>query len=192
MMFGYVNIKTQYSSAEEQISLISEYAQMRGLALERVISGRGFDTVKLNKAVCGDLMVAANVCALGERYADIINNIRVLAGFRLKLVLVKEEIEIDTAAMGDFSSFSLIFLRLNKSILSIKNKRIQDNLLKAGKRRGRPCSGKVGRSKLDEKKEKILEALKSGKTISLIAKELNVGRTTLYMYVKRKKFGAVA
>lgn len=136
---------------------------------------------------CGELTGANIGEAMAGNYAGERPEKAVSLAVRqgVSLYCVKEGLRIDALFPQTFDRAAEICLQLYKAVLSIRNKGIQEELKRAGKKRGRPFGTAVV-SSLDGRSREIFDGLRQGLAKVEIARRLGVGRTTLYLYLKRK------
>lgn len=132
-----------------------------------------------------DTLIVADAAALGSRYEEALQAVSLAVRQGVSLYCVKEGLRIDALFPQTFDRTAEICLQLYKAVLSIRNKGIQDELKRAGKKRGRPFGTAVV-SSLDGRSREIFDGLRQGLAKAEIARRLGVGRTTLYLYLKRK------
>lgn len=133
----------------------------------------------------GDTLIVADAAALGSRYEEALQAVSLAVRQGVSLYCVKEGLRIDALFPQTFDRTAEICLQLYKAVLSIRNKGIQEELKQAGKKRGRPFGTAVV-SSLDGRSREIFDGLRQGLAKAEIARRLGVGRTTLYLYLKRK------
>lgn len=133
----------------------------------------------------GDTLIVADAAALGSRYEEALQAVSLVVRQGVSLYCVKEGLRIDALFPQTFDRTAEICLQLYKAVLSIRNKGIQEELKRAGKKRGRPFGTAVV-SSLDGRSREIFDGLRQGLAKAEIARRLGVGRTTLYLYLKRK------
>lgn len=133
----------------------------------------------------GDTLIVADAAALGSRYEEALQAVSLAVRQGVSLYCVKEGLRIDALFPQTFDRTAEICLQLYKAVLSIRNKGIQEELKRAGKKRGRPFGTAVV-SSLDGRSREIFDGLRQGLAKAEIARRLGVGRTTLYLYLKRK------
>lgn len=134
----------------------------------------------------GDTMIVADAAALGSRYEEALQAVSLAARQGISLYCVKEGLRIDALFPQTFDRAAEICLQLYKAVLSIRNKGIQDELKRTGKKRGRPFGTAVV-SSLDGRNREIFDGLRQGLAKAEIARRLGVGRTTLYLYLKKNE-----
>ena len=165
---------------KEDMVKIRNYLDVSGVVFDDFFVFEDFSIVckKLNS---GDSVIIANVATLGQRYEEIIENVKLLTQHGVILYSVQEQILINTALSQPIDKLADICLRLYKGILSIKNKGIQENLLKQGRPRGAP---KNGQKVLHPMHKQIKKLLAEGENLTRIAKQINCPRSTLLRYVR--------
>lgn len=131
-------------------------------------------------------MIVADAAALGSRYEEALQAVSLAARQGISLYCVKEGLRIDALFPQTFDRAAEICLQLYKAVLSIRNKGIQDELKRTGKKRGRPF-GTAAVSSLDGRNREIFDGLRQGLAKAEIARRLGVGRTTLYLYLKKNE-----
>ena len=134
----------------------------------------------------GDTMIVADAAALGSRYEEALQAVSLAARQGISLYCVKEGLRIDALFPQTFDRAAEICLQLYKAVLSIRNKGIQDELKRTGKKRGWPF-GTAAVSSLDGRNREIFDGLRQGLAKAEIARRLGVGRTTLYLYLKKNE-----
>ena len=134
----------------------------------------------------GDTMIVADAAALGNRYEEALQAVSLAVRQGISLYCVKEGLRIDALFPQMFDRAAEICLQLYKAVLSIRNKGIQDELKRTGKKRGRPF-GTAAVSSLDGRNREIFDGLRQGLAKAEIARRLGVGRTTLYLYLKKNE-----
>ena len=131
----------------------------------------------------GDTMIVADAAS---RYEEALQAVSLAARQGISLYCVKEGLRIDALFPQTFDRAAEICLQLYKAVLSIRNKGIQDELKRTGKKRGRPF-GTAAVSSLDGRNREIFDGLRQGLAKAEIARRLGVGRTTLYLYLKKNE-----
>lgn len=186
MVAIYINTAGKGTDASGQKQLLMSYAQKYDIAIDSIFTEEGWQAGVLAKLSRGTSVLVADVSTFGSRYEDILVSVSLAAKRGLRLYTVKENLRIDTMFPLSFEESAGICLQLYKGILSIRNKGIQDNLLQQGRKLGRPFSGRKGSSVLDNQEELVRALLRAGMNKIQIAERLGCGRTSLYLFIKRK------
>ena len=150
--------------------------------VQETCSSKSLDREELEKCLFklqkGDQLVIWRLDRLGKSFKHLVHTVNGLKKRGVDFVSVCEK--LDTSTNGGKEIFS-VFASLLQFELNLISERTKEGLSAAklkGIKGGRP-------KKLDN--DKILLArkmLSSGKTISDVAKHLNIGRNTLYRYLK--------
>lgn len=159
---------------------IEEYCAVSAFYVDETVVFKNFTNV-CRHFKSGDTVIIANILTLGRRYGEICNNIKLLAEHGVILFCVQGQILLNTTQLQSINKLTDVFLQLYKNVLSIRNKGIQDNLLKAGRMRGAPA---YKQEYLNLHKEKIKTLLKSGEGVLQIFELLDCSYRTLYRYMK--------
>lgn len=186
MITGYVHQNEQFSSVAQQredMVLCAESYHLGGIKFVEIPADKTILSCPIKKK---KTIIIPNLSLIGTKFEDVITALRLLSAYQVCLYSAKEGLAIDIERPHSFSDNLDVCLRIYKGILSLKNARIQADLLKQGKPRGRPYNNKQGKSTLDDRKAEILALLKKNLSFSEMAKSLGVCRSTLYMYIKRK------
>lgn len=185
MEFAFVRNGREETDREK----IRAFAEAYGLVLCGELAGANIGRLWPEKTAGrlgrGDTLIVADAAALGSRYEEALQAVSLAVRQGVSLYCVKEGLRIDALFPQTFDRTAEICLQLYKAVLSIRNKGIQEELKRAGKKRGRPFGTAVV-SSLDGRSREIFDGLRQGLAKAEIARRLGVGRTTLYLYLKRK------
>lgn len=185
MEFAFVRNGREETDREK----IRAFAEAYGLVLCGELAGANVGRLWPEKTAerlgRGDTLIVADAAALGSRYEEALQAVSLAVRQGVSLYCVKEGLRIDALFPQTFDRTAEICLQLYKAVLSIRNKGIQEELKRAGKKRGRPFGTAVV-SSLDGRADEISGGLRQGLAKAEIARRLGVGRTTLYLYLKRK------
>ena len=184
MIIGYISESNLYTSLAEQKEAISRYAKNLGFSDVKFLKIPKNKTILSSPMAHGDTIIISDVSILGPKFEDIMLALKLFSQRKVNVYSVKEGLAFDTTLQGSISDSIDNYLKIYKGILSLKNSRIQKNLLKDGKLRGRPVG--TGSNGLDERKEEIKSLLSCGVKVTEIAKAIGVNKSTLYMFIKRK------
>lgn len=177
----YYGLITKNNIKKDVTSLI-EYANTQNIEYQDIITNKLQELENLTNLPQKSTIVIANVLTLGQNYKSILENIKKISHQSIKLILIKENIII-TPNISFLETLDIAY-KLYHSINSIKNKAIQEGLKNKGLTRGRPTGSRQNSHILTSKKEIIINRLTLNIPKAQIAKELGVGRTTLYLFIK--------
>lgn len=185
MIAAFIN-KTGLSGKQQE-RLLLEYAQACNFAIQRFIKAQTLSEANLSRLHSGDVFMIEDVMALGNGFEEVIQSVSRLAQHGVRIYIVNNNLQIDTMVPQAFDTTAQICLQLYKAVLSVKNKNIQENLLKSGKKRGRPFKGDNQMSSLADKDKLIKQYLSTGMSKRQLAAELGCGYTSLLAYIKKNQ-----
>ena len=174
-------------SGKQQERLLLEYALNCNFAIQRFIKAPDLRDTNLSRLHSGDVFMIEDVTALGNGFEEVIQSVSRLAQHGVRIYIVSNNLQIDTMVPQAFDMTAQICLQLYKTILSVKNKNIQENLLKSGKKRGRPFRGDNQMSSLADKDRLIKQHLSTGMSKRQLAAKLGCGYTSLLAYIKKNQ-----
>ncbi len=135
-----------------------------------------------------DILLVSELSRLGRSVGQIIHMVDYLIRNRIRLVAIKESIELsgkqDIHTKVMITMFSL-FAEIERDLISERTKEGIAAARAKGKAIGRP-KGALGKSKLDGKEEEIRLLLKKEVGVTSIAKIMDVSRTTLRHFIKTR------
>jgi len=188
MTVAYARVSTATQDTDNQMYGIHKYAEYKGLKIDKEV----VETIKsvaetreiyslVEELKEGDTLIVSELSRVGRNLKDLISITETLIKKKVKLILVKEMIELsdDNPAgklqmqlFGAFAEYERAMIR-QRTKESIAAKRA------AGVSVGRPRGAKNRKSKLDPFKEQILRDLERGMSKSKIAKLYDTNRVTL-------------
>ena len=136
-----------------------------------------------------DILLVSELSRLGRSVGQIIQMVDYLVKNRIRLVAIKESIELsgtqDIRTKVMVTMFSL-FAEIERDLISERTKEGIAAARAKGKIIGRP-KGTLGKSMLDGKEVEIRLLLKKEVGITSIAKIMGVSRTALRHFIKTRK-----
>ena len=185
MIAAFIN-KTGLSGKQQE-RLLLDYALACNFAIQRFIKAQALSEANLSRLHSGDVFMIEDVTALGNGFEEVIQSVSHLAQHGVRIYIVSNNLQIDTMVPQAFDTTAQICLQLYKAVLSVKNKNIQENLLKSGKKRGRPFKDDNQMSSLADKDKLIKQHLSTGMSKRQLAAELGCGYTSLLAYIKKNQ-----
>ena len=200
-VYGYVRVSTKEQSYEYQKAQLLEYSNDNKLGniefIEDVISGakdwkkRSIGTL-VSTMNCNDILLLNEFSRLGRSLLDILDILKTLKEKNCKVHIVRDKMIIG----DDISSKLMVFMfglvsEIERDLIKsrvqegVKNSRVNN----PQKSWGRP-KGSLYTSKLDDKKEHIVELIGKGISKASIAKMLDVNYQTLCSYIKTRELVA--
>lgn len=196
--YAYIRVSTDKQDAKNQRFEILEYARLHNLRIDEyieiVISSR--QTTKerridelMSKLTPGDTLIVTELSRLGRSTGDVINMIKELAARNIRVILIKQNLDIN----GEESMTSKIMVtifsllaELERDMISTRTKEALSAKRQQGIRLGKP-PGTLQKSKFDKDREKIEELLGYGLSVRKIAHVLGYGsHRGLSTYVNKR------
>ncbi len=139
----------------------------------------------------GDTLIVSELSRMGRSVGEIITIVDTLVKKRVHFMAVKEGIrlngsqnceDIQTKVM--ITLFGL-FSEIERKLISMRTREALAAAKAAGKKLGRP-KGVLGKSRLDTRKEEIMQLLALSVPKTVIARITGVDRATLYHFIKSR------
>lgn len=198
MIYGYVRVSTKDQSYDYQKNQILNYANDNKLGnvsfIEDVVSGakdwclRAIGELVNVKMKQGDTLLVNEFSRLGRSLLDILEILKTLKEKNCQVHVVREKMIIG----DDISSKLMVFMfslvsEIERDLIKSRVKEGVQNSIKNNPDRtwGRP-KGSQYKSKLDDKRESIIELLDKGISKASIAKMLDLNYQTLNSYIKTR------
>ena len=181
-ILGYARVSTTGQELEIQRQRLKEAGAIK--IYEDVISGKVFDreglNALLNYARPNDLLCVVRLDRLGRSLKELLETVEMLKENAIGLMSLEEKINTSSAA-GElvFHVFGAI-AHFERRLIAERTK----DGLKAARLKGK----KLGRPVVDkEKVETAKRLLADGDSVTKIAKQLGLGRSTLYREIQYSK-----
>lgn len=199
-VIAYLRVSTTRQDLDQQRLAIWDYAHTHRLSIDEFVSAKASSQKSLAQRRINDLLVrlqpadvllVSELSRLGRSVSQIIFLIEKLIAKQVRLVAIKEGIDLlgkaDLQTKVMITLFSL-FAEIERDLIS---ERTKEGIAKArakGKIIGRP-KGVLGKSRLDGKEQEIQLLLQKGVSKSAIAKILEVPDPTLRHFIKTRRLG---
>ena len=199
MIYGYVRVSTKDQSYDYQKTQILHYANDNKLGsvtfIEDVVSGaknwhsRAIGELVSNKIQEGDTLLVNEFSRLGRSLLDILEILKSLKEKECQVHIVREKMIIG----DDISSKLMVFMfsLVSEIERDLIKSRVQEGVRNSiannpDRTWGRPKGSKY-KSKLDDKREHIVELLEKEISKASIAKMLDINYQTLCSYIKTRE-----
>lgn len=196
-VIGYVRVSTDEQDTKNQELTLRQYADNQGIKINELIdvtvsSRKGVDQRRINELLSalntGDTVIVAELSRLGRSINELLQIVDALIKAQVRLVSVKEAINIngkmDIQSKTMVTIFSLL-AEIERDLISMRTK---EGLAKAranGVRLGRPKG--PGKSKLDGMEDEIQNLLGLGVTKSSMTKMFGISWCALDNFIKTRK-----
>ena len=178
-ILGYARVSTQQQDLDSQRNRLKEAGSIR--IFEDVISGKTFDRPGLEELIAyarpNDLLCVVRLDRLGRSLKELLETVEYLKKCKIGLMSLEEKIDTSSAA-GEFVFH--VFGAIAHFERRLIAERTKDGINAArlkGKIPGRPTLDK-------EKRSSALKLIESGLSPTAVAKQLNIGRSTIYRELK--------
>ncbi|MGO9379447.1 MAG: recombinase family protein [Dissulfurispiraceae bacterium] len=194
---GYIRVSSDKQDVQNQRNEILEYVNERRLRVDEWIevemsaqkSLRARHIDELNKKLNeGDTVIVSELSRIGRSLVEVIQLVNKLIARKIRLIAIKQHINInskmDMQTKMMVSIFSL-FSEIESDIISERTRQALAAKKAGGMILGKP-KGTIQSSKLDEKRDVILELLSKSIGISGIARVVGCSRQALDEYLKKR------
>ena len=140
----------------------------------------------------GDTLIVSELSRMGRSVGEIITIVDTLIKKQVRFMAVKEGIRLNgSQSYEDIQTKVMItlfglFSEIERKLISMRTREALAAAKAAGKKLGRP-KGVLGKSRLDSRKEEIMQLLALGVPKTAIAKITGVDRATLYHFIKSRE-----
>jgi len=197
---AYLRVSKDTQDVNNQRLAVLQFAQRERIQVDQFIEvtvssrksakDRKIDML-LEQLSEGDTLMVSELSRMGRSVGEIITIVDTLVKKRIRFMAVKEGIrlngsqnceDIQTKVM--ITLFGL-FSEIERKLISMRTREALAAAKAAGKKLGRP-KGVLGKSRLDTRKEEIMQLLALGVPKTTIAKITRVDRSTLYHFIKSR------
>jgi len=198
--YGYIRVSTEKQDYDNQKFGILEYANKNNIHdvefIEETISSRKKledreiwnlinDTLNEN-----DILITSELSRFGRSTLEVMHIFKLLTEKKIKAHIIKNNIKLNEDE-NKITNQVLIFAfglaaEIERDLISSRTKEALARKKALGQTLGRQ-KGQQVKSKLDDKRDMIIDYLKKDINITAIAKLCDCGRTTMEHYIKSRK-----
>lgn len=181
-ILGYARVSTHAQNLDAQKNRLKEKGAIR--VFEDVVSGRTFNrpglAALIDYARPGDMVCVVRLDRLGRSLKELLETVAILKRENIDLVSLEEKIDTSSAA-GElvFHVFGAI-AHFERRLIAERTRDGIESARAKGKRLGRPP---LDNDKLDA----AFKLIEAGTSPTETAKQLGLGRSTLYRELHKKK-----
>ncbi len=199
-VIAYLRVSTTRQDLDQQRLAIWDYAQKNRLTIDEFVTAKASSQKSLKRRRISDLLtilqptdvlLVSELSRLGRSVGQIISIVEKLIAKSVRLVAIKEGIDLvgaaDLQTKVMITLFSL-FAEIERDLISERTKEGVMAARAKGKILGRP-KGVLGKSRLDGKEEEIRLLLQKRVSKSAIARILEVPDPTLRHFIKTRRLG---
>ena len=183
-ILGYARVSTRTQDLEAQKKRLNESGAIR--IFEDVISGRNFDrpglTALIDYARPGDVVCVVRLDRLGRSLKELLETVELLKKSQIDLLSLEEKIDTSSAA-GElvFHVFGAI-AHFERRLIAERTRDGIEVARSKGKQLGRPPLS-------NEKLDAAFKLIQAGTSATEVAKQLGIGRSTLYRELQKRNEG---
>jgi len=198
--YGYIRVSTEQQDYGNQKYGILEYANKHNIHniefIEETISSRKkledrliWDLIN-NKLKEDDIIITSELSRFGRSTLEVMHLFKLMTEKKIKAHIIKNNIKLNEDE-NKITNQVLIFAfglaaEIERDLISSRTKEALARKKALGQTLGRR-KGQQVKSKLDDKKDLIVEYLAKGINVSAISKICGCGRTTLKHYIETRK-----
>ncbi len=188
MTVAYARVSTSTQDTDNQMYGIKKYTQYKEMEIDKEV----VETVKsvaetreiyalVKELKEGDTLIVSELSRLGRNLKDLIGITETLIKKNVKLILVKEMIELSDDNPAGKLQMQLFgaFAEYERAMIRQRTKESMAAKRAAGVSVGRPKGAKNKQSRLDKFKKEILRDISRGMSKTKIAKLYDTNRVTL-------------
>ncbi|MBR4106526.1 MAG: hypothetical protein IKK52_04415 [Alphaproteobacteria bacterium] len=184
MVIGYVQDCSKYFDIETQNEYLANYAKERQLKDFKIINIAENENILSQRMKPGDTVVIPNISLLGNTLEHIISSVKHIAERRVYIYSIKENLAIDTYNHLTLADCMDACLSAYKGIMSLRNSKIQQDLLEQGKPRGCPNNARKGKFILSGHEEEVRQYIKAGYSYAEIARKFGCNPGNVLYFVR--------
>ena len=197
MTYGYIRVSSDKQTVENQRFEINNFCKKQEIKIdgwiEETISGtKNYDKRKLgdllNQVQKDDLIICAELSRLGRNLFMIMEILHICMNKECKVWTIKDNYRLGDDIQSKVLAFAFgLSAEIERNLISQRTKEALALRKAQGVHVGRKFGSKNSLLKLSSNEEIIQELLTLGIPKVLIAKKLNVDRTTLWRFLKQLK-----
>lgn len=197
MTYGYIRVSSDKQTVENQRFEINNFCKKQEIKIdgwiEETISGtKNYDKRKLgdllNQVQKDDLIICAELSRLGGNLFMIMEILHICMNKECKVWTIKDNYRLGDDIQSKVLAFAFgLSAEIERNLISQRTKEALALRKAQGIKLGRKFGSKNSLLKLSSNEEIIQELLALGIPKVLIAKKLNVDRTTLWRFLKQLK-----
>lgn len=198
MIYAYIRISTNRQHQENQKYDIEQFANTNNLHIDKWIeetisSKKTLEERKLGKLIkklkANDILITSEISRIGRNLLQIMSVLHHCMNIGCQVWTIKDNYRLGSDIQSKVLAFAFgLSAEIERNLISQRTKQCLARLRAENKHIGRPKGRKNTITKLTGKEELIEKLLAQNIKKTKIAEMLKVDYTTLYKYLKNKKY----
>lgn len=194
-VIGYIRVSSNKQTLEHQRFEIEQFAKSQGFAIstwieEKISSRKALKNRKLGTLLDNikenDILISCEISRLGRSLLEVMRILETCLNKNCQVWTLKENYRLGNDIQSKVLAFAFgLAAEIERNLISERTKSSLANLKASGKKLGRPLTAESKTLKLTKNAKKINRQLINGLSLSQIARNLGVQRSTLRRYIER-------
>ncbi len=194
-VIGYIRVSSNKQTCEHQHFEIEQFAKQNNISIdswiEETISSRQPLNkrelgVLLEKIRSGDILISCEISRLGRSLLEVMRILEKCLNKNCRVWTIKENYKLGNDIQSKVMAFAFgLSAEIERNLISQRTKASLDNLRACGRKLGRPFAATSRRLKMSQNTQIVRRMLDAGISISQIAQNFSVERTTLRRFMHR-------
>ena len=194
-VIGYIRVSSNKQTCEHQHFEIEQFAKQNNISIdswiEETISSRQPLNkrelgVLLEKIRSGDILISCEISRLGRSLLEVMRILEKCLNKNCRVWTIKENYKLGNDIQSKVMAFAFgLSAEIERNLISQRTKASLDNLRACGRKLGRPFAATSRRLKISRNTQIVRRMLDAGISISQIAQNFSVERTTLRRFMHR-------
>lgn len=202
MIYAYLRVSTDQQDVDTQKIGVLDFCAAKGWEIDEIILDEGVSGAKdpskrklgalLKRCKSGDKLIFSEISRIGRKLDMILDIIRLCSQSGVAIYTVKDRYVLeDTIQSKVLVTVMGLAAEIERDLLRQRTKEGIKRARENGKTIGHIRGQKNTNTKLSGKKEKIENWIKSGVTITSMARRLKVHPITVSRYIKNESIGKI-
>lgn len=192
-IYAYIRVSTELQNYSNQEYEISEYCKRNQYTVSKWTSESISGTIKVEKRKLGklvkrmnkgDLLICTELSRLGRNMLMIMGILNECSSKGIAIHTIKDNFRLDDNINSKIIAFAFaLAAEIERNLISQRTKEALAARKMKGIKLGRPVGSSKKKLSFCKQREEIFQMLKTGKSISEIARDLGIHRNTLRKYL---------
>ena len=195
-IWGYIRVSTDKQDEKNQRYELMEYSRKKSIIIndfvvETISSRVKFEKRELFNLInqCGeeDSILVTEYSRIGRDILEVMKILGIILNAGIRVHLIRQNRIFDNSIESKIFAMAMILAaEIERNLISVRTKEALARKKAEGVKLGRPV-GSTGKSKLDDKRDMIVDLLKKGVNKSNLCRILECSRTTLDAWLKSRE-----